>query len=80
MLETDAHRRHYGLTATTLVLWVFSNPIRLARFQELVVSRSGKHAGRFLSKVLPEQLTWKTLCQMHENPWASGAGEIAVGL
>ena len=80
MLETDAHRRHYGLNATTLVLWVFSNPVRLARFQALVDSRAGKHAGRFLSKVLPEQPTWKSLCQMHETPWASGAGEIVAGL
>jgi hypothetical protein len=53
MIETEAHRRHYGLRANTLVLWVFDDPRRMARFNEIARAEAGEYAGRFLAKVLP---------------------------
>ena len=80
VLARDRHRQHYGLKSAAVVLWAFTNLSRLAGFQELVRTRSGRFAGHFLTKLLPARLSWKELAALHCKPWASAAGAEVKGL
>ncbi|MEM9010638.1 MAG: replication-relaxation family protein [Pseudomonadota bacterium] len=78
MFTTQAHRHHYGLRATTLVLWVFEVPGRMAQFQKLVQERAGANAGRFLCKALPERRGWEEMEAWQQVPWSGGGGMVEV--
>ncbi|PWE34096.1 hypothetical protein DDZ14_02765 [Maritimibacter sp. 55A14] len=80
MFARDLHRRHYGLKSSTAVLYVFTNPSRLAVFQRMVQERAGPLTGRFLCKALPERLTWESLDELHQRPWLTGGGQEVAGL
>ncbi len=79
MFASNAQRKHYGLRATTLVLWVFTNPVRMKRFDEFVHAQVGGYANRFLSKVLPESWRWAELERFHQESWV-GCDGARVGL
>jgi hypothetical protein len=79
VLTDDLHRQHYGLKAGTAVLWVFSNPGRMCAFLDLVRECAERLAGHFLSKTMPERMTWASLEEMHREPWVRGVGEEVVG-
>lgn len=76
----DVHRQHYGIKASTAVLWVFSHPERMHAIQELMRERAGRLAGHFLCKAMPLRLTWVGLEELHRKPWVSGVGEELKGL
>ena len=76
MFATDAHRRHYGLRATTIVLWVFENSARMVRFNELVRTHAGEHTQRFLSKTLPNSWRWSDMLTFQEAPWIGCSDEV----
>lgn len=75
MFASDAHRKHYGLRATTLVLWVFNSPARMTRFNELVSAQAGEYANRFLSKVVSESWRWAEMERFDQETWVGCEGE-----
>ncbi|MEM7691050.1 MAG: replication-relaxation family protein [Pseudomonadota bacterium] len=80
VFSTELHRDHYGLRASTSVLWVFTCPARRTRFRELVAARAGPYAAYFLTKVLPARLGWAELAALHERSWLSGTDRMVQGL
>lgn len=80
LLETGAHRRHYGLKGNAIVLWVFTNPVRKATFESLVHDKCGKKAGYFLLNCLPSSINWKTFSRLNAGVWRSAHGNLVHGL
>ena len=80
MFADDRHRLHYGLKASTAVLWAFSHPGRMHAFQNLVRERAGRWAGHVLCKAMPERLEWANLEELHHKSWVSSFGEEIAGL
>lgn len=74
MFRRDIHRRHYGLRANTVSLWAFANTGSRVRFHEMVEGRAGDMRAYFLSKLLPERLSWVDLVALHQAPWRTGDG------
>jgi hypothetical protein len=75
MFAAGAHREHYGLRATTLVLWVFTSPVRMVRFNEMVREHADEYANRFLAKVLPDSWRWAAMEGFHREPCVVCDGE-----
>lgn len=80
MFATNAHQQHYGLNATTLCLWVFTSPARMAQFFELVDGRAGAARPFFLAKVMHPQISWAALRMLHGRPWIGLDEREVVGL
>lgn len=80
MLEQNLHRQHYGINASTAILWTFSSPSRLSRFKEMVTKEAGRSTASFLIKLLPDRLDWTELSNMHLQPWWNCAGKEIRGL
>ncbi|MEL7257713.1 MAG: replication-relaxation family protein [Pseudomonadota bacterium] len=79
MFATGAHRRHYGLRATTVVLWVFESPGRMARFHNMVRAQAGDFAGRFLTKALPDKRSWDAMIGFQQSSWERcEGGDVTV--
>lgn len=78
MFATEAHRRHYGLKATTVVLFAFCSTVRLNAFLELVQAQAGDHAQRFLGQVMPREWRWQEMASLNRGGWISGAGGLVA--
>jgi hypothetical protein len=53
MIEKNAHGDHYGLKATTLILWVFSRRSNEKRFLEMVGQIGGQAKNLICTQVMP---------------------------
>ena len=75
MFAGNLHHQHYGHKATTLVLWVFENPGRMARF--LTRAQKATHAAQagMMAKCTrapdPIGADFKA---WHQTPWQSATG------
>lgn len=71
MIEQSIHQTHYGLKATTLVLWVFSRYSNEQRFLELVgkIGDQAKHL--ICTQVMPStKANHATIGPYYKNNWA----------
>lgn len=68
----DLHHRHYGHSATTLLLFVFNNPSRMQRFVELVATRAPALAKRTLANTSSPA----TALADQTLPWRRASGGI----
>ena len=75
MFETNAHRRHYGLQATTLVLCAFSSPARLSAFFRLVSEKAANQEERFLGQVMPMNWRWSEVPPLQQKGWITSTGK-----
>ncbi len=67
MIEQNIHQTHYGLKATTLVLWVFSRRSNEQRFLEMV----GKTKNLICTQVMPnDRAAQATVGSYYESDWA----------
>jgi hypothetical protein len=70
MIEQNLHRAHYGLKATTLILWVFTRRTNEQRFLEMVGKLGGRAKDLICTQVLPDDRTAKkTVGQYYESDW-----------
>lgn len=71
MIERDLHRAHYGLKATTLVLWVFSRRSNEQRFLEMVGKTGGPAKNLICTQVMPnDRATQATIGSYYGSDWA----------
>jgi len=54
MIEQDLHRSHYGLKATTLILWVFRRRSDESKFLQLVEQLGGRAKGLICTQVMSD--------------------------
>ena len=80
LIQSDRHRQHYGLKASTAILWAFTSPTRLSVFQQMVRDRAPRLADHFLCKSLPERLSWTSLKAFHYRAWIGCKGTQVAGL
>lgn len=78
LIEKDLYRRHYGLKANLLVLWVFSQPSCQARFLQMVADRAGISAASILTQIMSGSQTACSDCPAHDI-LRSGAWERTQG-
>ena len=70
MIEQNIHRTHYGVKATTLVLWVFSRRSNEQRFLEMVVKSEGLAKNLICTQVMPnDKAAQKSVGQYYESDW-----------
>lgn len=70
MIEQNIHRTHYGLKATTLVLWVFSRRSNEHRFLEMVGPIVGPAKNLICTQVIPaDRAAQKSFRQYYESDW-----------
>jgi hypothetical protein len=71
MIERDLHRAHYGLKATTLVLWVFSRRSNEQRFLEMVGNTGGPAKNLICTQVMPsDRAAQATIGSYYGSDWA----------
>ena len=71
MIEQNTHQSHYGLKATTLVLWVFSRRSNEQRFLEMVGKIAGQAKNLICTQIMPSGKTdHATIGPYYENNWA----------
>ena len=70
MIEQNIHRTHYGVKATTLVLWVFSRRSNEQRFLEMVGQIVGPAKNLICTQVIPaDRAAQKSFRQYYESDW-----------
>ena len=70
MIERNLHRAHYGLKATTLILWVFTRRTNEQRFLEMVGKLGGRAKDLICTQVLPDdRVVQQTVGQHYESGW-----------
>ena len=70
MIEQSLHRAHYGLKATTLILWVFTRRSNEQRFLDMVGQIGGKAEALICTQVIPDdRATRAAIGQYYESDW-----------
>lgn len=70
MIEQNVYRTHYGLKATTLILWVFSLPTNEQRFLEMVGKIGGPAKNLICTQVMPnDRAAWANVGSYYESDW-----------
>ena len=71
MIEQNIHRMHYGLKATTLVLWVFSRRSNEQRFLEMTRQIGSRLKDLICTQVIPtDRSAQATIGPYYQNDWA----------
>lgn len=71
MIEQGLHRAHYGLKATTLILWVFSRRSNQQRFLDMVGQIGGQAKNLICTQVVPDdRAAWANVGSYYESDWA----------
>ena len=71
MIEQNIHRTHYGVKATTLVLWVFSRRSNEQRFLEMVGQIGGRVKDLICTQVMPnDRAAQATIGSYYGSDWA----------
>jgi len=71
MIEQDLHRSHYGLKATTLILWIFKRRSDEMKFLKLVDQLGGKAKGLICTRVMLERRAADTdICSHYQGEWS----------
>ena len=70
MIEQGLHRTHYGLKATTLILWVFTRRSNQQRFLDMVGQIGGQAKGLICTQMMANDGTAQAaIGQYYESGW-----------
>ena len=70
MIERGLHRTHYGLKATTLIMWVFTRRSNQQRFLDIVGRIGGQAKCLIWTQVMPDVRPDQAVArQYYESDW-----------
>lgn len=82
LISTEAYRKHYGLNANLLVLWVFNRRTNEAQFLEFVRKYAPTSTKSILTKTIDEEALLREPDRtLLDQPWNRASGEVVqIGL